>query len=63
MVEDYCNRPDHQDFNGFINGATDVETAKATVSATLKSLNDKPYLAIVDDTINLVAEHFGFNNL
>ena len=78
LVEDYCNRPDHQDFNSFINGATDVETAKATVSATLKSLNEKPYLAIkesgyfwlerdlnrsVDDTINLVAEHFDFNNL
>lgn len=74
LVEDYCNRPDHQDFNGFINSATDVESAKATVSATLKSINDKPYLEIkksgyfwlerdlnrsVDDTINLVAEHFG----
>ena len=74
LVEDYCNRSDHQDFNGFINSATDVETAKATVNATLKSLNDKPYLEIkksgyfwlerdlnrsVDDTVNLVAEHFG----
>lgn len=77
LVEDYCSRPDHQGFNGFINSATDVETAKATVSTTLKSLNDKPYFSIkesgyfwlerdlnrsVDDTINLVAEHFGFKN-
>jgi len=77
LVEDYCNRPDHQDFNDFINSATDAKAAKATVSETLKSLNDKPYLAIkesgyfwlerdlnrsVDETIHLVAKHFGFNN-
>ncbi len=75
LVEDYCNRPDHQDFSDFINSATDVEKAKITVNETLKSLNDKPYSEIkssgyfwmerdlnrsVDDTINLVAEHFGF---
>lgn len=78
MVEDYCNRPDHQDFKGFINSATDVEKAKATVSATLKSLNDKPYLEIkrsdyfwlerdlnrsVDDTINSSSSIFRITNI
>lgn len=74
LVEDYCNRPDHQDFSDFIHSASDVKKAKATVNATLKSLNDKPYADIknsdyfwlerdlnrsVDDTVNLVAKHFG----
>lgn len=74
MVNDYCNRPDHQDFNDFIHSATDVETAKKTCSETLKSLNDKPYQAIkksgyfwlerdknrsVEETVELVAKHFG----
>lgn len=74
LVNDYCNRPDHQDFNDFIHSATDVEMAKATCSETLKSLNDKHYQAIkesgyfwlerdinrsVEETIELVAKHFG----
>ncbi len=74
LVDDYCNRPDHQGFNDFIHSATDVEKAKATCSETLKSLNDKHYQAIkesdyfwlerdenrsVEETIELVAKHFG----
>lgn len=74
LVNDYCNRPDHQGFNAFIHSATDVERAKATCSETLKSLNAKHYQAIkesgcfwlerdanrsVEETIELVAKHFG----
>ena len=74
LVDDYCNRPDHQDFNTFIHSAADVEKAKATCSEVLKSLNDKHYQAIresgyfwlerdinrsVEETIELVAKHFG----
>lgn len=74
LVNDYCNRPDHQDFNDFIHSATNVEVAKAKCNETLKSLNSKPYQAIkesgyfwlerdinrsVEETIELVAKHFG----
>lgn len=74
LVNDYCNRPDHQDFNDFIHSATNVEVAKATCGEALKSLNGKHYQAIkesgyfwlerdinrsVEETIALVAKHFG----
>lgn len=43
LVSDYCNGPDHYDFREFINSATDVEKAKSLCSETLKSLNEKKY--------------------
>ncbi len=43
IIDDYCNRPDHQDFFEFINCASDVEKAKETCNATLRSLNEKHY--------------------
>ena len=73
LVNDYCNRPDHQEFNAFINSATDVEMAKTICNEALKSLNDNHYQAIkksdyfwlerdanrsVEETIELVAKHF-----
>lgn len=39
LVDDYCNRPDHQGFNDFINSTTNVENAKLLCNATLKSIN------------------------
>lgn len=75
IIDDYCNRPDHQGFNAFINSASDAEKAKATCNETLKSLNEKYYDAIrkstwfwiertpestVDDTVKRVERHFGF---
>lgn len=75
IVGDYCNRPDHKDFNDFINSASDVESAKVTCNETLKSLNDKHYKAIkdsayfwiertlestVNETTEKVERHFGF---
>lgn len=74
LVEDYCNRPDHQGFSDFINSASDIEKAKATCNATLKMLNKKKYDAIkgsnylwiertpgstVEKTISRVEQHFG----
>ena len=75
LVEDYCNRPDHQGFSDFINSTTDIEKAKATCNATLKSINEKRYQDIknsdyfwversgnstVDETVRRVERHFRF---
>lgn len=75
IVDDYCNRPDHQDFNDFINSASDVMKAKSVCNETLKSLNQNHYNAIkasdyfwiertsdstVDGTVEKVERHFGF---
>lgn len=75
LVEEYCNRPDHQGFSDFINSATDTVKAKETCNATLQSLNEKCYKDIkessyfwlertadstVDETVRKVEEHFGF---
>ena len=74
LVDEYCNRPDHQGFSDFIHSASDVEKAKATCSATLQSLNEKSYKDIktsnffwlertlkstVEDTVAQVEKHFG----
>ena len=42
LVEDYCNRKDHQPFSDFIHSATDYEKAKATCNETLYTLNIGP---------------------
>jgi len=74
LVEEYCNRPDHQGFANFINSASDVAKAKKTCSATLQSLNEKVYKDIkaskyfwvertpdstVEETLAKVERHFG----
>lgn len=74
LVEDYCDRPDHQGFSDFINSASDIEKAKAICNETLKTLNEKRcndikgsnYLWIertenstVDETVKKVEQHFG----
>ena len=75
LVEEYCNRPDHQGFSDFINSTTDTVKAKETCNATLQSLNEKCYKDIkeshyfwlertanstVDETVRKVEQHFGF---
>ena len=75
LIGDYCDRSDHQGFNDFINSASDVEKAKATCNATLKTLNEKrcndiknsDYLWIertenstIQDTVRKVEQYFGF---
>ena len=74
LVDDYCNRPDHQAFSDFINSTSDIEKAKAICNATLKRLNEKRcndikcsnYFWIertenstVDETVRKVEQHFG----
>ena len=76
LVDEYCNRPDHQGFSDFIHSATDFEKAKATCNETLLSLNAKYYEDVkasgyfyvdradglsVDETVDLTAKHFGFD--
>ena len=75
IIEDYCNRPDHQGFNRFINSASDPAKAKATCNETLRSLNAEFYRTVkcsgyfwlertpdstVQKTVELVERHFGF---
>lgn len=75
IIDDYCNRKDHQDFNEFINSTSDPEKAKAVCNETLKSLNENTYHAIkdsnycwiertsrstVEETVRKVERHFGF---
>ena len=74
LVDEYCNRPDHQGFSDFIHSATDFEAAKATCNETLMSLNEKYYEDVkasgyffvdrgdglsVEETVALTAKHFG----
>ena len=76
LIDDYCNRPDHQGFSRFIHSATDVEKAKATCNETLKRLNEERIAAIkasnyrwmertahsrVEDTVAAAARHFGLD--
>lgn len=78
LVDEYCNRPDHQGFSDFIHSATDFEKAKATCNETLLSLNAKYYEDVkasgyfwldradgrsVAENAALTAKHFGFDRL
>lgn len=75
LVDDYCNRSDHQGFSDFIHSATDFEKAKKTCNATLKSINEKRCAEIknsnycwiertsnstVQETLRNVERHFEF---
>lgn len=78
LVDEYCNRPDHQGFSDFIHSATDFEAAKETCNETLMSLNAKYYEDVkasgyffidranglsVEETVARTAKHFGFTDL
>lgn len=73
LVEDYCNRSDHQDFSDFINSSTNVENAKLTCNKTLKNINTEKCNKIknshyfwlernedstVEETVDKVEQHF-----
>lgn len=75
LVEDYCNRPDHQDFAAYLRSASDPRQAKAVCNATLQNLNEENYKAIqhsgyfwmernegstVEETVGKVERHFGW---
>ena len=72
IVEDYCNRPDHQDFKEYLESATNPDAAKANVNETLYKLNIDAYKTIkeskyhwierdlrrtVEDTVKLAARY------
>lgn len=74
LIDNYCNRPDHQGFSNFINSATNVENAKAVCNETLRSLNLSGYERIkasryfwlerdahstIEETVRKVEQHFG----
>ena len=74
LVDEYCNRPDHQAFSDFINSTSDTAKAKELCNAALKSLNkkrckdikDSDYYWIertpkstVEETVGKVERHFG----
>ncbi|MBR5389884.1 MAG: shikimate kinase [Clostridia bacterium] len=74
LVDDYCSRPDHQDFSSYIHSATDFEKAKALCNETLRTLNEPFYADVrksgyfwidradgksVDEVVSLVERHFG----
>ena len=76
IIDDYCNRPDHQDFHAFINSVSDVQKAKAVCNETLRSLNEGFYRAVkksgyfwiertaastVQKSVEMVERHFGFD--
>lgn len=73
IINEYCNRTDHNDFSDFINSASDPETAKANCNRTLEYLNRQRYEQIkqspyfwlernshstVEDTVSRVERHF-----
>lgn len=43
LVEEYCNRPDHQDFSNYIHSTSDYDAAKRTCNETLRRLNEERY--------------------
>lgn len=74
IVDEYCNRKDHDVFKLFINSASNPIKAKATCNATLERINKKRYWQIkesdyfwiernfgstVEETMLTVAKHFG----
>ena len=74
MIEDYCNRPDHQGFRNYINSASDPQKAKENCNTVLRTLNEQRIADIkaseyrwiertanstVEQTLRLVEEHFG----
>ncbi|MDD6932994.1 MAG: shikimate kinase [Eubacteriales bacterium] len=75
LAEEYCSRPDHQDFSQFLHSASNPEQARRACSEALRSLNLPEYRAVkssryfwlerddarsAEKTAALVAAHFGF---
>lgn len=75
MIEDYCNRRDHDDFNQFINTSSNPFLAIKNCNKTLEYINKEKYEAIkkssyfwlekdrnstVENTVLIVEKHLGF---
>lgn len=76
LIDDYCNRKDHKDFDEYINSASNVEFAKKNCNETLKRLHLENYTKIknsdyfwlernenstVEETVKKVEHFFGFD--
>ncbi len=74
LMEEYANRPDHQDFSEYLNSASDPQLAEENCNRALAHLNRQRYDSIrsssyfwlerekdstVENTLQLVAKHFG----
>ncbi len=74
LMEEYANRPDHQDFSQYLNSASNPQLAKANCNRALAYFNRERYDSIrsssyfwlerkkdstVENTVQLVAKHFG----
>ena len=75
IVDEYCNREDHQSFRYWIHSATDYESAKKLCSDTLTQINsefrkevmeseffwlDRSQGRTAEETLAEVERHFGF---
>lgn len=73
IINDYCNRPDHNDFYKYINSASNPEKAKIKCNMALEKLNQSKFDEIkksqyfwierdsyttVEDTVKKVEQHF-----
>lgn len=76
LIDDYCNRKDHKDFDEYINSASNVEFAKKNCNETLKRLHLENYTKIknsdyfwlernenstIEETVKKVEHFFGFD--
>ena len=74
LMEEYANRPDHQDFSEYLNSASNPQLAKENCNRALAYLNRQRYDSIRsssyfwlerekdstgENTLQLVAKHFG----
>ena len=74
LMEEYANRPDHQDFSEYLNSASDPQLAKENCNRALAYLNRHRYDSIrrstyfwlerekdstMENPLRLVAKHFG----
>lgn len=73
IINEYCNRPDHNDFNNYINSTTNPKEAMTNCNNTLEYLNQIKYEKIkksqyfwlerdsystIEDTVCRVEQHF-----
>ena len=73
IIDDYCNRKSHEDFNTYINSSTNPIFAKENCNAVLRELNNERCETIrnsnffwierdenstVQETLQMVEKHF-----
>lgn len=76
LIDEYCNRKDHEDFNQYVNSASTPVLAKQNCNKTLEFINRDKYENIkrsqyfwlkrddnrsIETTLKLVEKHFNFS--